>query len=298
MEKFRDFLYKRPVLFTLILIVVELLIVHLPLGDFSKQLWVQVIKEIVLAGIALFFVYVINGKGEVVYSSKGMGFAFKKGWWVFVIAFLSFGLSISGVIGKHMSIAAYPLLTFLLIIFYALFIGLFEEGLFRGLFLNALLAKNGNSIKGILKAVIISSVLFGFAHVATDLIPAFSDPSQLTFTAIAQMIAKTIQTGIVGFILAAIILRNHSLWSVAFIHGLNDFIMLTPNYLFNLQALGDYVSSSYGWIQLLFYIAIIILSLPLVFVGYRIIKKLPLPQPGMFKVCWFPLVVNDKKQSF
>ena len=270
--------------------VIELIIVQAKIGPDKSDLTFTLFREIIPALLTLFFIYLVTGKEEVVFSTKGLGFAFKKGWYVLVIASLSGLLSLTLLIKKPLD----PnfILIFCECVVFATCIGLFEEGLFRGLFLNALLTKYGDSFKGILKAVIISSILFGFLHVAPSFLEDITHPQNLSLIVIGQFIGKTIQTGMMGFIMAAIYLRNHNLWSIAIIHGMNDFIEFIPGYLFNSIDLGSYVHSDNGLGYIFVYLGFSILSIPFVVVGYRILKNIKIPQTSFFKACWFPLDVK------
>ena len=292
MKSLRNFLYERPIISVLIIIVVDLLLVQYPIRtSFSGTLLFNVFREIFPVALTLFFIYLVTGKAEIEFSSKGFGFALRKGWYVFVIAFLTGGVYFLAVFyGKHL-IFGNAILTFLECLIFGILIGLFEEGLFRGLFLNALLVKYGKTTKDILKAVIISSILFGFVHTLPSIIENLTNPSAYTFSFFGQIIGKTLQTGILGFLLGAIYLKNHNLWSIALLHGFNDFSMFLPGYLYNTIQLGNYVDPT-TFVYVYVYFGLSIISIPMVVIGYRIIKNLSVPQPGFFKVCWFPIDVK------
>lgn len=101
----------------------------------------------------------------------------------------------------------------LLMVISCIFVGLFEEILFRGTILPILLSKWGNSRKQIYGCVIISSTLFGLFHL-TNLLKGVSP-----ITVFAQVFYATI----IGIAFAAIYLRtnNNLLWCII-LHALYD----------------------------------------------------------------------------
>ncbi|WP_346687374.1 CPBP family intramembrane glutamic endopeptidase [Enteroscipio rubneri] len=125
-----------------------------------------------------------------------------------------------------------------------LFTGVFEEGVFRVLALDAFALafgagrRNGfdatvsGSIafksagpwpRGMLKAAIASSALFGILHVsAADAAAAGSA------VAWAQFALKPVQAGLFGFFMAALFMRTGSLWTVAGVHGLFNLMYTGP----------------------------------------------------------------------
>ena len=88
--------------------------------------------------------------------------------------------------------------------------GLFEEILVRGLVLNFLINKIGDSRKSIFTACWYSSVLFGVLHIFN-----------LTSGAgVIETVGKIVYATFVGMFFAAIYLRTKSLWSPIILHAL------------------------------------------------------------------------------
>lgn len=104
-----------------------------------------------------------------------------------------------------------------LLIVMELVVGLSEELVFRGLILRALLPG------GMLRAVLISSVLFGIAHLANVVYGA----------PVAVTLAQAVGTCAFGIGMAAITLRCGALWPVMLIHALSNaalrFSWFVPN---------------------------------------------------------------------
>jgi membrane protease YdiL (CAAX protease family) len=124
-------------------------------------------------------------------------------------------------------------------------VAVFEELLFRGFVLCALVSVWGATRKGILKAVIISAFLFSAVHALNAIAGNSSE-------ALGQMAIALFES----IWLAAIVLRWGSIWPVVFVHGVTNWVLQT-------KALGyaDYygTASSYAFA--------VLLGLPLVALG-------------------------------
>jgi membrane protease YdiL (CAAX protease family) len=95
------------------------------------------------------------------------------------------------------------------------FIGLAEELLVRGLILGMLIMKWGNTKKGVYQSVIVSSLIFGCAHLGNIII----DPSLLVAT-LSQVLYATF----IGVFFAACVLRSQSIWPAIILHATIDFV--------------------------------------------------------------------------
>ena len=95
-----------------------------------------------------------------------------------------------------------------------LFVGLAEELLFRGLILGILLLKWGNTQKGIYICVIVSSVMFGSAHIGN-----FIANSNILIATLSQIVYGIF----IGIFFAACVLRSKTIWTVIILHAINDF---------------------------------------------------------------------------
>lgn len=173
--------------------------------------------------------------------------------------------------------------------FLCLFVGIFEEALFRGLIFNSMLIKNGATKKGIYKAMIISSIIFGFVHI----FPVFISFEFLDPIVFLQSLLKTIQTGMMGFFLAAIYLKTKSLWGIAFIHGFNDLLLIVWGNLMSLPTasflantpLASYTSAGgeASFMLVIVYLVTILLSIPFITKSIKIVNSLDLPQHGLYE---------------
>ena len=124
-----------------------------------------------------------------------------------------------------LEVAEYPavspsLYLIVIVIIEQIFVGVFEEFLFRGLVLNVLLAKIQNDrFKGKMEAIILSALFFGAVH----LLNLFSEPRMLNAT-----IAQVFYAAFIGIFLGALYLRINNIWVVVFYHAIYDIVSELP----------------------------------------------------------------------
>ncbi len=108
------------------------------------------------------------------------------------------------------------ILNLISLVIYAVFIGMFEEILFRGIFLGELLDNFNKNKKQVVIAIVISAVIFSLTHVTNLLM------GQDLFTTILQVV----QTFAIGILLGSMYYESGNIWSVIFLHGFYDFSIL------------------------------------------------------------------------
>lgn len=185
----------------------------------------SLVQTAVLAGIALVGVLLVDRRalGKPRSLLRGM-----RGWTVAVLA-VGFVAGVgslwlaggTGVAGDAAGLAG----SAVLVVATCLLTGVFEEGVFRVLALDALVPLFGGD-RGLLKAAVWSSVLFGVLHSSVGDAAAAG-----TAIAWAQAFVKPVQAALFGFFMAALFVRTRSLWVVAGVHGLFDIACLGPGML-------------------------------------------------------------------
>ena len=98
-----------------------------------------------------------------------------------------------------------------------LLIGILEEVLCRGVILNNMLNKWGHTKTGIIKSVILSSLIFGLGH----LVNLFWQP-----TLIIGTVTQVIYTFLIGVLFASIYLRCKNIWAVVVLHAIFDWLCM------------------------------------------------------------------------
>lgn len=222
---------------------------------------------------------IMGGTRLLVPTRAAFATALRKGWWaiatsaVLMVFEISWNFAAgekvieSGWLGRLFTITAL-----------CAGVGLVEEGMFRGLLLNGLLDLTGTTRRGLYRAVIISSVVFGLAHIDFSTLN-YADPM-----AYAQALLKTVQTGTYGFFLASLIVSSKSILGAVLIHGLDNFLLLVPSMVLLEGSLNvAYVTTGDdAWPTIILYCVIIVLYIPLVVVGKRMLDKVPVPELGAF----------------
>lgn len=147
-----------------------------------------------------------------------------------------------------------------ILIFDEIFIGIFEEFLFRGIVLNTFLAKmKSDSFTSKIAAIVISSILFGVVH----LLNLFDSPNLINDT-IAQVFYSTF----IGIFYGALYMRTKNIWVVVFYHIMYNASGEIPIIFFDVpnQAVTD-STVSYALLNIL-------VSSIYMFAGFFIARKL------------------------
>lgn len=104
--------------------------------------------------------------------------------------------------------------------------GVFEEGLFRVLALDALVPALGGGRRGALRAALMSAALFGVLHVSLGEVSAAVD-----LAAVAQVVLKPLQAALFGLFMAAMYYRTRNLWALAVLHTAFNLLYTGPQLL-------------------------------------------------------------------
>lgn len=211
---------KRPVLFSLIVMICALFIFYAPIEKLFSQVfdaqYAHFLAEISNKFIVSTAIVLILAKLSL---TKTIGLtSFPKkirdwliAWPLFVILLLALLPLLTGDLAIDQSKPG----MLPIFIFMNFLIGFSEELLVRGLLLSVLLLKWGTTKKGIVVCVIASSMLFGSAHLGN----LFINPSLVVAT-ISQIIYATF----IGIFFAACVLRSQSIWPAIVLHAALDFI--------------------------------------------------------------------------
>ena len=226
--------------------------------------------ELITGILALGLVVALGGKRIARPRLHGMGEAWRAALWLFIangifvfaeVAEIALGI-------EPLALADDWPTRLLVLALVCIGVGLTEESILRGLCLNGLLARMGRSRAGVYGAVIISSLIFGAVHL--DPLIDFGDP-----LLVAQDVMKGLQSGMCGFLFAAIMVKTRNLWAVASIHAANDFFLLfIANGLTAAPVSTEYVQAGdTGAVILALYTVLCVLYLPFLFIGKRLIDQ-------------------------
>lgn len=228
------------------------------------------ISECISALAPFLFILVLGGRALARPSLKGMGEAWKAAIWLFAVdgGLLGIGIIEMAIGVEPFDLAAdWPART-AVVAALCLGVGVFEESLARGLWLNGLLARMGRTRAGVYGAVVLSALAFGMLHF--DFLIDFSDGLQ-----VAQNVMKVLQTGMCGFFFAALVIKTRNIWTAISIHAANDFMLLfMANGLMSEPVTTEYVSvGEEGIAILVVYCVICVLYIPLIVIGKQLIDE-------------------------
>lgn len=156
-------------------------------------------------------------------------------------------------------------------------VGINEEVIFRGLLYGGLLAFLGGKRRGVLWAAILSSFVFGFVHVASDL--DFSN-----MLGVAQGLMKTVETAMTGLIFCAAATEVQNLWGVITFHAYFDGIVLTGKLYTGLEGVGSYVSTdaALSTSSIALFVVMAAIYLPKTIKAVRMLRDIEAPYYGPF----------------
>lgn len=235
--------------------------------------------------IAAFAVIAIAaGRRVIEPSAKSIGFAFKKSIYLLAIALVTGAFAIGMALYQNKELLPDWPFQLALVVLLCLVIGAFEEGLFRGIVLSSLLARLGNTRRGLVGAVVVSSLIFGVVHVAPSLLSGQVSDG----LGVAQAVLKTVQSGILGAFLAAIFLTTRNLWGVVLVHSVNDLFAMLSEALYAGSVSHQYVSTDplMATGAVIAYVIFTVLYVPILVSTARMLKKVDVPCRGLFVDNW------------
>ena len=242
-------------------------------------LMIDVAYEVSGSLVVIIAMAILGGLRYWHFDHKKIAYALKSCWWMLLVD-TSLGIwDLTEYLSEGTELVPNWQLRIVLIVVICLGVGISEEGMFRGLALGGLLGPLGTKKSGVVAACIISSLAFGFIHV----IPF--ETTNLNMFDVAQMILKTLQTGICGLIWAAVAVRSDNMWGVALAHGLTDLPLMVTEAIFSSSDMStEYVASGEeeAISTIIMYLVIIVLYLPLVVKSVKILRETEAPDYGPF----------------
>jgi membrane protease YdiL (CAAX protease family) len=167
--------------------------------------------QIVLSVIAIWLMRKMHVFNINDFRFKKMGQGFLLGWFNIVFAIGAFFFTFMS-FPENSLIAPNPVHLLTIVFHQFLGTGPFEEILVRGLILKILLLTMGHSKKGIINACLLSSAIFGVAHIVNI----------IHGTGIFPVVGQIIYAAFIGVFYAALFLRTKTLWVPILLHGLTN----------------------------------------------------------------------------
>lgn len=200
------------ILFPFALLIIAILLIGVPQDGRppgTSELSIFTMIQLILAVIVIWLMRKMGVFSALDFKLKNLGKGFMLGWIAIV---LPLALFIIGLTQLPPDSLVQPNISRLAVVVLHPFIGtgLFEEVLFRGLILKLLLVKMGHTKKGIVIAIVISSVIFGLTHIINSIAGTLE---------IAENIGQIISSIVIGFFYAVLYLRTKNLWVPILLHG-------------------------------------------------------------------------------
>lgn len=234
---------KRQTILFCIMISVLFMGVVLTLNVISKNIFTEVSPyiiymgtEIILTIVAVLLLSVSGQRRVLKRKGSGIGKGLLSGLYFLIVSFLSIisNLFLAVYEGKTLQ----PFYLIMVFVIFMVCIGLAEEFVFRGIVADLLLQKFGTSKSGIWKAVTVSGILFGLAHLVN-----------ISECDIMGVLVQVVTASVMGMVLVAIYYRCGNIWTVVILHILIDFAGDFQNGLFGGGTLTDSISE-YSPLQL------------------------------------------------
>ena len=266
MEACKNFSKKYPIILVVLTLIFDYALLKLAALLPSSPLKFG-IYECTMAIVIFIVTFLFMGKEKVSFSAKGFRYSFRsvRGYLIFMVILCVFTilggilLSVTQQGGFH-----YDLIGFINILIVALFVGIAEEFVFRGLIFGGLLQKLGNTKQNIILAAFLSGFLFGVMHVFDSIVGGQVTDAGSVITAIL----KTAQAGVFGIVLAFIYYKTRNIFAVAALHSLNDFFLLFSGTFVGGERV-SYVTTTNAKGASIAYIVFILIVIPSIVRGIR-----------------------------
>lgn len=229
--------------------------------------------------VAVAMIVLLGGKSYLKLDGRAILESFKHMWWIVLLSAILMGWDLYDYIAAGYTPSPGWVSRSLYAVVLCFFIGVSEEGMFRGLLYGGTLARFGDKRKTLMWATIITSLAFGFAHVTAE---DFNFENPLT---IVQALLKVTQTGMYAVMLCAAMLRSKSLIGPMLVHGFDDWLLfVVSSGLFEEGFETVYVveDTEEAMSTIIFYVVICVLYLPTFIKSIRVLLKMELPQYGPF----------------
>lgn len=163
------------------------------------------------------------------------------------------------------------------------FVGIYEEILCRGWLLNEFVERFGQTRKGIIYSVVLSSMIFGLMHFSNIFVGAD----------FAGTLVQIIMATVVGVFYACIYLKTKNIWSVVFLHSFWDFAvsmtdMNVTSSCFEPSIMGSYSGSALLFVTIISAVFNLFYQMPGLLESFKILSKTSinelLPKKGQIEL--------------
>lgn len=187
-------------------------------GDLLKMLALRVLLFLSMC----VFIYLISREKAFENCHTTTGYVVR--WELLIMIPYIIMLPLQFILGEGSIVPDWPV-KLILCVLLSIFIGLYEEAVFRVVINDAILYRFRNSKYVFVWIAVISSLVFGSVHtIGAD----YSSASAYISAAL-----KTVQVGLVGFCLLIMYWKTRNIWSIALAHALYDGLSIVPKSIYD-----------------------------------------------------------------
>jgi len=217
--------------------------------------------QVVLSAIIIFLMKKMQVFKISDFQFRNIGKGCLLGWFNFIFAVGAFSLTFFA-LPENSLITPSPFALIVTVLHPFLGTGVFEEVLVRGLILKILLLTMGDTKRGIIKACLISSAIFGVVHIVNVIVVGEFLP----------VIAQVIYATFIGVFYAALFLRTKTLWIPILLHGLTNVSTQIFNVLLSPDVLQDLMQNQTDQSVIDAFMPVVF-SIPFLIVGLILLRK-------------------------
>lgn len=245
----REFHKTNPVSFSLFELILFLILGMLLNSIFASVPFINdfpyltgVVVELILGLLSLILIKRLGLFDKSLFGFKNLFLGFKLGLFIILSGFIQFIIYLFVNNGNSFNILWVSVFSAIL---YSFAVGFYEEVFMRGLILQNLVENYKNHDNGIYKAVFISAIIFGLAHLINILhAPLFDTLVQVVYSITA------------GIIFGSIFIKTKNLLSIILLHGIFNLFTYIAINLYYLNFI-TYNLTNYPWIYIFYNIFII-----------------------------------------
>lgn len=216
-------------------VLVLVALARLP-GD---QLFKTGVAELGAGLLAVGVVFVLGGRTWLSIDHDSVGYAFGVGWMLLIVGIVASGSSVFSTLTSGAEIPTGALGRLFGCVILSLGIGLYEEALYRGIILGGLFAVMGRWRKGVMAAVLLAAIYFGWSHVTFE--------ADADFLTNVQSILKIVQSAMFAIVMSDVMLHTRKLGGAVVFHAVNDFLFVGPSAILKgVAPSGEYTTGGSG----------------------------------------------------
>ena len=212
-NKVEKFSQKHIYTFSILVFLIVMLMGWVQWDDKPAMGWDMIISRFIISAATIGMIRLLSLISIDAFGIKGLAYGLVYGLPLLVLGISSSVFSNLGTNFDAIQLA--PPCAMIIFTASMFMVGACEELVYRGLLLNNALKKWGNHKKGVYKAVLVCSIMFGVVLLIN-----------LTVAPVLTVIVQTVNAASAGIMFSAIYIRCRNIWAVVIVHALVDWLAL------------------------------------------------------------------------